>query len=159
MPATARSPTERNGNTFAGMVACAQLVRTGGLRLPSRLVTQSTTPSTATRGTDRVGWRRRIPILEIARSYERSWLPKDLVAGTVLVALLAPAGMAYAQASGLPPITGLYATIVPLLVYAVVGPSRILVMGPDSSLAPLIAAAVIPLSGGDPGRAIAVAGL
>lgn len=159
MPAKARSPTERNGNTFAGMAACAQLVRTGRRRLPSRLVTRSTTPSTATRGTDRVGWRRRIPILEIARSYERSWLPKDLVAGTVLVALLAPAGMAYAQASGLPPITGLYATIVPLLVYAVVGPSRILVMGPDSSLAPLIAAAVIPLSGGDPGRAIAVAGL
>ncbi len=100
-----------------------------------------------------------IPAIDVVRTYERSWLVKDLTAGTVLVALLAPAGMAYAQAAGLPPITGLYATVVPLLVYAVVGPSRILVMGPDSALAPLIAAAVIPLSNGDPGRAVAVAGL
>ena len=98
-------------------------------------------------------------MLRVVRTYERSWLVKDLTAGTVLVALLAPAGMAYAQASGLPPITGLYATVIPLLVYALVGPSRILVMGPDSSLAPLIAAAVIPLSDGDPGRAIVVAGV
>ena len=98
-------------------------------------------------------------MFEVMRTYERSWFVKDLTAGTVIVALLAPAGMAYAQASGLPPITGLYATIVPLLVYAVVGPSRILVMGPDSSLAPLIAAAILPLSNGDPGRAVAAAGL
>lgn len=98
-------------------------------------------------------------MLRVVRTYERSWLVKDLTAGTVLVALLAPAGMAYAQASGLPPITGLYATVIPLLVYALVGPSRILVMGPDSSLAPLIAAAVIPLSDGDPGQAIVVASL
>ncbi len=105
------------------------------------------------------GWRRSVPMLGAVDSYKKSWLVKDLVAGTVLVALLAPAGMAYAQASGLPPITGLYATVIPLLVYALVGPSRILVMGPDSSLAPLIAAAVIPLSDGDPGRAIVIAGL
>ena len=98
-------------------------------------------------------------MLRVVRTYERSWLVKDLTAGTVLVALLAPAGMAYAQASGLPPITGLYATVIPLLAYALVGPSRILVMGPDSSLAPLIAAAVIPLSDGDPGQAIVVASL
>ena len=105
------------------------------------------------------GWRRGLPIVDVLRTYERSWIVKDLTAGTVLVALLAPAGMAYAQASGLPPITGLYATIVPLLVYALVGPSRILVMGPDSSLAPLIAASVIPLSNGDPRRAVAIVGL
>jgi high affinity sulfate transporter 1 len=98
-------------------------------------------------------------MLGVVHTYKKSWFVKDLVAGTVLVALLAPAGMAYAQASGLPPITGLYATVIPLLVYALVGPSRILVMGPDSSLAPLIAAAVIPLSDGDPGRAIVIAGL
>jgi high affinity sulfate transporter 1 len=98
-------------------------------------------------------------LLDVVRTYERSWLVKDFTAGTVLVALLAPAGMAYAQASGLPPITGLYATVIPLLVYAVFGPSRILVMGPDSALAPLIAAAVIPLSAGDPGQAVALAGL
>jgi high affinity sulfate transporter 1 len=95
----------------------------------------------------------------VASTYERSWLVHDLTAGTALVALLAPAGMAYAQASGLPPITGLYATILPLLVYAVVGPSRILVMGPDSALVPLIAASVVPLSGGDPERAIALVAL
>ncbi len=105
------------------------------------------------------GWNRALPIVDVLRTYERSWIIKDLTAGTVIVALLAPAGMAYAQASGLPPITGLYATIVPLLVYAVVGPSRILVMGPDSSLAPLIAASVIPLSNGDPRRVVAIVGL
>ena len=113
--------------------------------------------------TDTVGtngsWTRFVPLIEQLRSYERGWLAKDAVAGTVLVALLVPAGMAYAQASGLPPITGLYATIVPLLVYAVVGPSRVLVMGPDSSLAPLILAAIVPLAASDPGDAVALAGL
>jgi high affinity sulfate transporter 1 len=98
-------------------------------------------------------------VLEQARTYERRWLVNDVTAGLVLVALLVPAGMAYAQASGLPPISGLYATVVPLLVYAVVGPSRVLVMGPDSALAPLIAAVVLPLAGRDPGRAVALAGL
>lgn len=69
-----------------------------------------------------------------------------MVAGLVLTALLVPAGMGYAQASGLPAVNGLYATIIPLLVYAVVGPSRILVVGPDSTLAPLILAAIVPLA-------------
>ena len=99
-----------------------------------------------------------MPLLEQLRGYRRSWLANDLVAGLVLVALLVPAGMAYAQASGLPPITGLYATIVPLFVYALVGPSRVLVMGPDSSLAPLILAAIVPLAADDPSEAIALAG-
>jgi high affinity sulfate transporter 1 len=106
-----------------------------------------------------VGWTRWIPAVEQCRSYERAWFGKDLLAGAVLVALLAPAGMAYAQASGLPPITGLYATILPLLAYAVLGPSQVLVMGPDSSLVPLVAAVVIPLAGSDPGRSVALAGL
>ena len=65
--------------------------------------------------------------------------------------------MGYAEASGLPAITGLYATIVPLLVYAIVGPSRILVLGPDSSLAPIIAVTVVSLAAGDPEKAIALA--
>lgn len=103
-------------------------------------------------------WTRFVPLVEQLRDYERGWLARDALAGVVLVALLVPAGMAYAQASGLPPITGLYATIVPLLVYAVVGPSRVLVMGPDSSLAPLILAAIVPLAANDPGEAIALAG-
>jgi hypothetical protein len=91
--------------------------------------------------------------------YERSWLAKDLTAGLVLTALLVPAGMGYAEAAGLPAILGLYATIVPLLAYALLGPSRILVLGPDSSLVPLIAAAVVPLAAGDPDRTIELAAL
>ncbi|PHV65527.1 sodium-independent anion transporter [Williamsia muralis] len=84
----------------------------------------------------------------------------DITAGLVLTALLIPAGMGYAEAAGLPAYAGLYATIVPLLAYAVVGPSKILVLGPDSSLAPLIAAAVAPLAvTGDPETALALAGI
>jgi high affinity sulfate transporter 1 len=93
------------------------------------------------------------------RGYRRAWLPKDLLAGVVLTALLVPQGMAYAQLAGLPSITGLYTTITCLLAYAVFGPSRILVLGPDSSLGPMIAATIAPLvaAGGDPDRAVALA--
>jgi high affinity sulfate transporter 1 len=100
-----------------------------------------------------------LPGLQTLRTYHRSWLPRDVVAGIVLTALLVPAGMGYAQASGLPAIYGLYATMVPLVVYAVVGPSRILVLGPDSSLAPLIAAAILPLAAGNETEAVALAGM
>ncbi len=99
-----------------------------------------------------------LPGLATARSYDRKWLRGDIVAGVILSALLVPAGMGYAEASGLPAITGLYATIIPLLAYALVGPSKILVLGPDSALAALIAATILPLSGGDPTRAVALAG-
>ena len=81
------------------------------------------------------------------------------MAGLVLATMLVPVGIAYAVASGLPGICGLYATIVPLLVYAVFGPSRILVLGPDSALAAVILGVVLPLSGGDPQRAVALAGM
>lgn len=92
-------------------------------------------------------------------SYRREWLAKDIVAGIVLTTLLVPQGMAYAELAGLPPITGLYTTILCLLGYAAFGPSRILVLGPDSSLGPMIAATIVPLAGagGDPERAIALA--
>jgi len=93
------------------------------------------------------------------RGYRRAWLWPDVRAGIVVTALLIPAGMGYAEVAGLPPVTGLYATIVPLLAYAVFGPSRVLVLGPDSSLAPIIAAAILPLALGDPSRAVALAGL
>lgn len=73
--------------------------------------------------------------------------------------MLVPVGIAYAEASGVPGIYGLYATIIPLLTYAIFGPSRILVLGPDSSLAALILAVVAPLSHGDPVRAIALASM
>jgi high affinity sulfate transporter 1 len=105
------------------------------------------------------GARRWLPGLQTLLMYRRSWLPRDVVAGIVLTALLVPAGMGYAEASGLPAIYGLYATIVPLVVYAVVGPSRILVLGPDSSLAPLIAAAILPLAAGSDAQAVALAAM
>ena len=100
-----------------------------------------------------------VPGLAAVREYDRSWLRHDLAAGLILTAVLIPAGIGYAEASGLPAVTGLYATIVPLLAYALVGPSRLLVLGPDSSLAPIIAVSVAPLAAGDPDRAVALAGL
>ncbi len=98
-----------------------------------------------------------VPGWRTLRAYRRAWLPSDVAAGLVLTAVLVPVGMGYASAAGLPPITGLYATIVPLLVYAVLGPSRILVLGPDSSLAAIIAATILPLAAGDEARAVALA--
>ena len=73
--------------------------------------------------------------------------------------MLVPVGIAYSAASGLPGIHGLYATIVPLLVYAIFGPSRILVLGPDSALAGVILGVVTPLAAGDPVRAVTLAGM
>jgi high affinity sulfate transporter 1 len=105
------------------------------------------------------GLARWVPGLRTLREYRRAWLPSDLAAGVVLTALLVPVGMGYAQAAGLPPITGLYATIVPLVAYAIFGPSRVMVLGPDSSLAAVIAAVVLPLAGQDPARAVALAGM
>src|ERR671916_503190 len=101
------------------------------------------------------------PGVRALAGYRRRWLVKDVVAGVVLTTLLVPQGMAYAELAGLPPITGLYTTIMCLLAYAVFGPSRILVLGPDSSLGPMIAATVLPLvvAGGDPQRAVALAGM
>lgn len=108
---------------------------------------------------DQTGWSRWLPGLRTLRNYRIAWLQHDLVAGLVLTTMLVPVGIAYAVASGVPGIYGLYATIVPLLAYALFGPSRILVLGPDSSLAAVILAVVLPLSGGDPQRAIALAGM
>ncbi len=102
-------------------------------------------------------WKRWLPGLQVLGRYEAAWLPHDLMAGLVLTTMLVPVGIAYAVASGVPGIYGLYATIVPLLAYALFGPSRILVLGPDSSLAAVILAVVLPLSGGDPARAVALA--
>ncbi|MDV8146118.1 SulP family inorganic anion transporter [Arthrobacter sp. B10-11] len=100
-----------------------------------------------------------VPGIQLARTYQRSWLKSDLAAGAALSAALIPAGMAYAEAAGLPAVTGLYATVIPMLFYAVFGPPRVLIVGPDSSLAPMIAAAVLPLAGRDPAHAVALAGV
>ena len=106
-----------------------------------------------------MAWMRWLPGFATLRQYQAKWLPNDIVAGLVLATMLVPVGIAYAVASGLPGIYGLYATIVPLLAYALFGPSRILVLGPDSSLAAVILGVVLPLSGGDPLRAVALASM
>jgi len=116
-------------------------------------ITRHVTPANETVGT------RWLPGLEMLRRYELPWLRHDIVAGLVMTTMLVPVGIAYAEASGVPGINGLYATIVPLLAYAVFGPSRILVLGPDSALAPVILTVVVPLSAGDPQRAVALAGM
>jgi high affinity sulfate transporter 1 len=113
----------------------------------------------ATADSSAEGILRWLPGLKVLQDYRSEWLRQDVVAGLVLTAVLVPVGMAYAEAAGLPPITGLYATLVPLTAYALFGPSRILVLGPDSSLAGIIAAVVLPLAMGDPARAIALAGM
>lgn len=107
----------------------------------------------------RIAWTRWMPGLATLRAYQLGWLPHDIFAGLVLTTMLVPVGIAYAVASGVPGIYGLYATIVPLLAYALFGPSRILVLGPDSSLAAIILGVVLPLSGGDPNRAVALASM
>jgi high affinity sulfate transporter 1 len=108
---------------------------------------------------NRTGWMRWLPGLDNLRRYKLSWLRYDIVAGLVMTTMLVPVGIAYAEASGVPGINGLYATIAALLAYALFGPSRILVLGPDSALASMILTIVLPLSGGDPQRAVAPAGM
>lgn len=109
----------------------------------------------------RPGWQDLVPGIALARSYRREWLGKDIVSGLVLSALLVPQGMAYAELAGLPPVTGLYTSILCLIGYAIFGPSRVLVLGPDSALGSMIAATIAPLvlADGDPARAIALASL
>jgi high affinity sulfate transporter 1 len=118
---------------------------------PGRLAPPETAPES--------GWRRWLPGLALLGRYRREWVSKDVMAGLVLATVLVPVGIAYAEASGVPGIYGLYATIVPLIAYALFGPSRILVLGPDSSLAPVILAVVLANSGGDARRAVALAGM
>ncbi len=104
-------------------------------------------------------WARWVPGLQTLNAYKPSWLLHDVPAGLVLATMLIPVGIAYATASGLPGIYGLYATITSLLVYAVFGPSRILILGPDSSLTAVILAVTLPLAAGDPSRAVALAAM
>lgn len=115
------------------------------------LLAERTAPAT--------GWRRWLPGLLALRDYQLAWLRHDVLAGLVLTTVLVPVGIAYAVASGLPAIAGLYATIFGLLAYALFGPSRLLVLGPDSSLVALILGVVLPLSAGNPQRALALAGM
>ena len=100
-----------------------------------------------------------IPGVKTVRTYKREWFFHDIVAGVVLCALLVPQGMAYAELAGLPPITGLYTTVACLIAYAIFGPSPYLVLGPDSSLGPMIAAVIIPLAAGSTDYAVALASM
>src|SRR3954464_2836677 len=102
---------------------------------------------------------RLVPGVALLAGRREGALRRDLIAGVVLAALLVPQGMAYAQLAGLPPVTGLYATLIPLACYFVLGPSRILIVSPDSAVCPLVAAAIIPLAGADAGTRVALAGL
>ncbi|MFV1963603.1 MAG: SulP family inorganic anion transporter, partial [Acidimicrobiia bacterium] len=98
-----------------------------------------------------------IPIVGMFRTYQRRYLRYDLIAGLVLASMLVPQGMAYAELTGLPAVTGIYTTIAALIAYAVFGPNRQLVLGPDSSLAPVIAVVILPLAAGDMVMAVALA--
>lgn len=104
-------------------------------------------------------WLRWVPGIQTSRAYQRAWLWPDIAAGLILTALLVPQGMAYAELAGLPAATGLYTTVAALTAYALFGPSRILILGPDSSLAPLIAAAVLPLAARDSAATVALASM
>ncbi|WP_128595131.1 SulP family inorganic anion transporter [Paraburkholderia kirstenboschensis] len=104
-------------------------------------------------------WLRHLPGAAMLKGYHLAWLRNDIVAGLVLTTMLVPVGVAYAEASGVPGVCGLYATIVPLVAYAIFGPSRILVLGPDSALAAPVLAVVVLSTVGDPSRAIAVASM
>jgi high affinity sulfate transporter 1 len=109
-----------------------------------------------------MGWvrlQRWLPGVPMLLGYQRHWLMNDVVAGLVLTAVLIPVGMGYAEASGVPAIHGLYATIVPLIAYALLGPSRIMVLGPDSTLAAVIAALILPLAQGSVERAVALSAM
>ncbi|WP_190623071.1 sulfate permease [Streptomyces venezuelae] len=101
------------------------------------------------------GWRRWVPgapgIAVLAR-YERSWLRGDLLAGVTVVAYLVPQVMAYATVAGLPPVAGLWAILPALVLYAVLGSSRLLSVGPESTTALMTATVVAPLAAGDPVR-------
>ncbi|SFQ39448.1 high affinity sulphate transporter 1 [Geopseudomonas sagittaria] len=103
------------------------------------------------------------PGLAALLAYRRGDLPGDLVAGVSVAAVALPVGIAYAQLAGFSPVVGLYASILPLLVYALFGTSRQLIVGPDAATCALIASALVPLAGGDSERylslSVALAGL
>ena len=86
------------------------------------------------------------------RGYQRGWLRGDLLAGITVAAYLVPQVMAYAEVAGLPPVTGLWAILGPLVVYALMGSSRQLSVGPESTTALMTAVVLMPLAAGDPAR-------
>ncbi len=102
-------------------------------------------------------WRRLVPGTAALAGYRRSWLRGDLLAGATVAAYLVPQVMAYAGVAGLPPVAGLWAILPALALYAVLGSSRLLSVGPESTTALMTATVVGPLAAGDPGRYAALA--
>jgi high affinity sulfate transporter 1 len=99
-----------------------------------------------------------IPALEWGRTYQRAWLPTDVAAGITLGAVMVPVGLAFGELAGLP-LAGLYAGIAPLIVYALFGSSRQLIVGPDATMATVVAVSLAPLAAGDPARLAALVAL
>jgi sulfate permease, SulP family len=97
-------------------------------------------------------WHKLVPGLSQYRGYQRKWLRGDLVAGVTVAAYLIPQVMAYATVAGLPPVVGLWATLGPLALYAVLGSSRQLSVGPESTTALMTAVVLGPLAASDPQR-------
>jgi len=96
------------------------------------------------------------PGLAALARYDRTWLRYDLVAGISVAAVAAPIAIAYAQLAGVPAVYGIYASILPLVAYAVFGTSRQLIMAPDAATCTIAAAITIPLAGGDPARQVSL---
>ncbi|CAB3761762.1 SulP family inorganic anion transporter [Paraburkholderia solisilvae] len=122
-------------------------------------MSSSSNGATAARMLRHQRWLQRLPGLATVRAYRRDWLRSDIVSGIVLTSVLVPAGMGYAEAAHLPPIFGLYATIACTFAYALFGPSRFLVLGPDSALGALIASIILPIAGTQPERLIVAASM
>lgn len=102
---------------------------------------------------------RAVPGLRWMRAYDRAWLGSDIIAGVTVAAVILPVAMAYGQLAGLPPVTGIYASMLPLVAYALLASSRLLILGPDASSAALVAASIMPLAGADTARYMALAAL
>lgn len=98
------------------------------------------------------GWSLSAPGIATLRTYRLGWLRLDLIAGVTVAAYFVPQVMAYAQLAGLPAVTGLWASLGPLVLYFLLGSSRLLSLGPESTTALLTAAAIGPLAAGDPAR-------
>ena len=100
-----------------------------------------------------------VPGLALFRTYQREWLAGDLLAGLSVCVIMIPSVIAYAGLMGLPPQHGLYAALVPLILYALFGSSRQVIVGPDIAISLLIASTIGPLAGGDAARAAALAAI
>lgn len=95
-----------------------------------------------------------VPGLDSLLHYRRAWFRSDIQAGLSVAAIQIPTAIAYAQIAGFPPQVGLYACILPMLIYALIGSSRQLMVGPDAATAAMVAAAITPLAAGDPQRLV-----